>query len=454
MDQALQKWLDGEITAEQAFKEYLSTHPAIAEGEETDVAGVELAPLWPEPLAGDAFHGLAGDIVRAIEPHTEADPVALLAYLLAGFGNLVGRGPYFMAEADRHHTNLFFVLVGETAKGRKDSARGQVLRLLEAVDPTWMDRAVHGLSSGEGLIYAVRDGGGDDDPGEDKRLFIIESEFASPLKVMRREGNTLSVVVRNAWDRGDLRVLTRRDPLKATAAHISIVGHVTRDEVLRHLTETEAGNGFANRFVWLCVRRSKCLPEGGNLSQVDFAPLIRRLGEAVEFAQGIGELHRDGEARQVWAEVYPELSEGKPGLLGAVIARAEAQVMRLATVYALMDCCPVIRRVHLHAALSLWDYAEASARYVFGEHFGDYVADDILAALRMSPEGMTRTGISNLFGRHVSSRRIRHALSALMGAGLVTCERLETDGRPAEVFRYNALRKKRVMRKKAGEGGT
>jgi hypothetical protein len=30
-------------------------------------------PHWPEPLGEAAFHGLAGDIVRVIEPHTEAD---------------------------------------------------------------------------------------------------------------------------------------------------------------------------------------------------------------------------------------------------------------------------------------------------------------------------------------------------------------------------------------------
>ncbi|MBC7248391.1 MAG: DUF3987 domain-containing protein [Actinobacteria bacterium] len=393
--------------------------------------------------------------MRVIEPHTEADPVALLAYLLAGFGNLTGRGPHFVAEADRHHTNLFFVLVGETAKGRKDSARGQVLRLLETVDPTWKDRVVHGLSSGEGLIHTVRDGNGDDDLGVgDKRLFVIESEFASPLKVMRREGNTLSVVIRNAWDRGDLRVLTRRDPLKATDAHVSVVGHVTRDEVLRHLTETEAGNGFGNRFIWLCVRRSKCLPEGGNLSQVDFAPLLRRLKDAVDFARDTAEVRRDDEARQVWAEVYPELSEGKPGLLGAMIARSEAQVMRLATLYALLDCSPVIRRIHLHAALSLWDYAEASARYVFGDRFGDPVADDILAALGGAyPEGMTRTGISAFLSRNISSERIRRALAGLMAVGLITYERVETDGRPAELFRYAGIRNKRKKRNKGGMTG-
>ncbi|MEE8114639.1 MAG: hypothetical protein V3T23_09820, partial [Nitrososphaerales archaeon] len=33
---------------------------------------------WPQPLSKDAFHGLTGEIVRTIEPHTEADPAALM----------------------------------------------------------------------------------------------------------------------------------------------------------------------------------------------------------------------------------------------------------------------------------------------------------------------------------------------------------------------------------------
>jgi hypothetical protein len=113
---------------------------------------------WPEPLAEPAFHGLAGEIVRAIEPHTEADLAALLIQFLVGFGNLVGRGPYTAVEADRHYANLFAALVGVTAKGRKGTAWGHVRRVLENIDPQWASGRIQGgLSSGEGLIWGVRD---------------------------------------------------------------------------------------------------------------------------------------------------------------------------------------------------------------------------------------------------------------------------------------------------------
>jgi hypothetical protein len=114
---------------------------------------------WPDPAAVEAFYGVAGRIVQAIAPHTESDPVALLTQFLVFFGNAVGRGPHFMVEADRHALNLYLVLVGGTSKGRKGTALGHVKRLFERCDPRWVDGCLtSGLSSGEGLIWAVRDG--------------------------------------------------------------------------------------------------------------------------------------------------------------------------------------------------------------------------------------------------------------------------------------------------------
>ncbi len=52
---------------------------------------------WPGPLATEALRGLAGEIVRVIEPHSEADPAALLIQFLTAFGNAVGSRPHFVA---------------------------------------------------------------------------------------------------------------------------------------------------------------------------------------------------------------------------------------------------------------------------------------------------------------------------------------------------------------------
>ena len=146
----------------------------------------------------------------------------------------------------------------------------------------------------------------------------------------------------------------------------------------------------------------------------------------------MGELRRDDRARATWREVYHELSEGRPGLLGAMTARAEAQVMRLACIYALLDRSHLIREEHLRAGLAIWEYCEASARYIFGERLGDPVADTLLDAIKQAPEGLTRTEISNLFGRHKKTEAVERTLIALRERGLIHREVTGTQGRPVE----------------------
>ena len=417
-----------------------------------EAATVAVGDDWPQldPLA---IRGVIGDFVRIVEPHTEADPAAILVQALVYFGNLLNRSSYFPVEADRHYMNLFAVMVGDTSKGRKGTSGAHVRRVFEAVDPEWTKtRILSGLSSGEGVIWAVRDpiskhepireGGRPTgeyrtvitDPGiEDKRLLVVEGEFAQCFHVMKREGSILNALLRQAWDSGDLRILNKNSPAQSTAAHISIIGHITKDELCRRLDGTDAANGFLNRFLWVCVRRSKVLPEGGSLHETALEPIIHRLRQAVQFGRSAGEVKRDEAARHSWRNVYPALSEGKPGLLGAVLSRAEAQVMRLACLYALQDRSYVVTHDHLMASLALWEYCEASARYIFGQRLGDPIADELLHALRKHPTGMSRTEIRDWFRRNRKAEEIDRGLDLLMKQGLAyPQEESRSGGRPVE----------------------
>ena len=405
-------------------------------------------PEWPQTTP-EMFHGLAGDIVRLIAPHTEADPVALLVQLLAAFGSALGRTAYFTAEADQHFGNLFIVLVGISSKGRKGTSWGHIRRLMQLAAPHWETNCLQtSLSSGEGLIWHVRDAveklvknkttGEMEpeivDPGNpEKRVLVQASEYAGVLRVAGRDGNTLSSTLRDAWDKGRLQIMTKNSAAKATGAHVSVIGHVTADELRRELSSTEAGNGFANRFLWLCTKRSQELPEGGSLTEADLAPLAARLAAAIDLGRQRNELRRDNDARSLWYAVYHDLSEGGPGLAGAVTSRAEAQTMRLALLYALLDGADCIRREHLNAALALWEYVEASAKFVFGDSLGDPVADDILRALKAAPGGLSRTDLRELSQRHQSSERVGQALALLAQHQRARMEtRTDTGGRPAE----------------------
>ena len=426
----------------------------IEKDESSGDEGARIQTNWPDELRPEAFHGLAGEVVRTIGPHSEADPAAFVIQFLTGFGNLIGRGAHFIAEADRHYMNLFAAIVGLTAKGRKGSSWGHIQSILAAVDGAWCKtRIMGGLASGEGLIWAVRDEIRECTPvrekgrvvrhdqviadaGEnDKRLLVLEPEFARVLQVVERETNTLSAIVRQAWDTGNLRILTKKQAACSSDAHISLIGHITKDELRRLLTDTAAGNGFANRFLWVCAKRSKVLPEGGSVHSVDFGQLGRRIQSAADFARGSREMKRDEEARRIWRAVYEELSEGKPGLLGSVTSRAEAQTMRLACIYALLDCSEVISAPHLMAALEVWRYCEDSARFIFGEALGDSTADEIIQELRRNAQGLARNEIREHFNRNKSSGEIGRALGVLQEYGLARVERNredESQKRPTE----------------------
>ena len=228
--------------------------------------------------------------------------------------------------------------------------------------------------------------------------------------------------------------MTKMNRCEATNPHISIVGHITRDELRRLLSDTAIANGFANRFLWVCSSRSKCLPEGGH--DVDVSDLAARIRTAVEYARGVGEMRRDSDASVIWHKVYADLSDGKPGMLGAVTGRAEAQVMRLASIYALLDAADEIRAPHMVAALAVWQYCLESARYIFGDSLGDPVADEIRRLLRAQPAGLTRTELRDHFGRNKSAAEIGRALAVLAEYGLAVPERRESGrGRPVEVWR-------------------
>jgi hypothetical protein len=386
--------------------------------------------LWPR-LRREALHGLAGDVVRAIEPQSEADPAAILMQFLAAAGNIVGTSPACEVESTTHRLNLFAVLVGESSKARKGTSWNHIRNLCGCVDAKWTkERVTSGLSSAEGLIAEVQD---DPENPRDRRLLIVQAEFASTLKVMSREGNTLSAILRSAWDSDVLRTLVKRDPQTATGAHISLVGHITRPELLRYLSDTEQHNGFANRFQWCSVRRSKCLPEGGRVPPTQMEGLAERLLAVVKWARTCGLLKRDEQARKLWAAVYPKLSEGLPGLLGAATSRAEAQVLRLSAIYAVLDMSAIIRVEHLRAALAVWDYCFESARFIFGDATGDPVADRIREGLETAgADGMTRTQIRDLFKRHESTERISTALTQLKSLRIAWKQVVATDGRSVE----------------------
>jgi hypothetical protein len=290
---------------------------------------------WPI-LNDAALYGLAGEVVRLYEPHTEADSVALLVSFLSEVGALVGRAPHLYLDGGYHPLLFWPVLVGKSSKSRKGTADRRIDALCRLIDSSWTRGESRGtLSSGEGHAYAVRDAQHKEEPVkqngkptgemqticidsgvEDKRLLLVQSEFGAVLRVMERDGNSLSGVLRDAWDGKDLIPMTKANRVKATEPHIGIVGHVTKDELILNLNSTEASNGFGNRFAWFVVKRSKELPFHSSPDHGATYDLSQRIHARIQTARTIMAFSLSALAREAWKALYHDLSAERPGLAG------------------------------------------------------------------------------------------------------------------------------------------
>jgi hypothetical protein len=416
------KWIEREDYRERTIPKAIGDHqPTVgAPNTEPDIDQNQSARLLEPVLSPDALYGLAGDVVKAIEPQTESHPAGLLIQLLLYFGNIIGRSAYYQIESTRHYGNLFAVRVGRSSRGRKGTGGDRIDALFDQVDHGWFSTRVRsGLSSSEGLIVAIHD----DEWAEnkqghpvliagdvhDKRIVSHEGEFSQLLVVMQRAGNTISTQVRNAWDGKPLRTMTIK-PRAATNHTVSIMGDITATEAKTKMTADDSTNGFANRFLWVFVNRTKLLPDGGE--EVDFAPFVPRLKCAIEFAESQERVFMDRNAREMWHRVYPDLTRDRDGLFGSIVNRGEAQVTRLALLYALLDCSDHIRAEHLHAALALWQYCEDSARYVFDALTSEQFL--IIEWLREHGSQTKTQLLKELFKRNRSADLIDADLGALL----------------------------------------
>jgi hypothetical protein len=284
------------------------------------------------------------------------------------------------------------------------------------------------------LIWTLRDPTGPDPGNPDKRLLVVEPEFASLLKAASREISTLSPTLRSAWDGRPLAVLTRTAPARATNTHVSIIGHITHTELRRYASAIEIANGLLNRFLLLCVRRVRLLPEGGDPNPLKHTGLARYLARTLKHARTTGPVKLAKPTRELWWHTYPQLTQPADGPAGQLTARAEAHTIRLALLYALLDATNTITPEHLQAALALWDYAARSAAWAINHSTGDPLAEQIHAALARTPDGLTRTQLRDLLHRNLPAQRVEQALHTLASTGKATRHQTRTTGRPAEIW--------------------
>ena len=348
-----------------------------------DNDGAAVAAHRNAPDADPAcLYGLIGDVARAGSDGTETNAVAIAANFMAYLSCSIGRGVYLSVGNTRHHARLFCLHIGRSGRGRKGDAVSLVLRIdqaLRAMDDAFAPQ-IHrgGLSTREGLAALIHDGyrqGRQDVPAiEDKRLWVVESEFANVLHQGRRDGNTLSAALRDCWDGVDLKPATKSNRLYASDPHVCLSGAISPGELTSLMSARELTNGFANRFLVIWAERTRMLPFPKETPQAVVEQLARKTLEVLAFVRADQHDERDHlrmelspQAQWRYAQLYRgELNDDLgDGVIGALLERRAPMLLRLAMLMALTNLQTRIDAQHIDAAMAWIRHATASVRFVF-----------------------------------------------------------------------------------------
>jgi hypothetical protein len=333
----------------------------------------------PDPIC---LYGLIGDVARAGSDGTEANPYAIAANFMAYMSCAIGRGPYLPIGNTWHHTRIFVLHIGRSGRGRKGDAVSLVSRLDKALSQLREPAAppIHrgGLSSREGLVSLFHDGyknGKVEVPAiEDKRLWVVESEFANVLHQGRREGNTLSAALRDCWDGVCLKPATKSNRLYASHPHLCLSGAISPSELLALMRARELTNGFANRFLMIWAEREKIVPFPKATTQEAVDALAARILNVLDFVQAERVSVRDhlqigltAQAQDIYARLYRgELIDDSGGeRITALLERRAPMLLRLAMLFALCDLQTQIDVQHIQVAMGWIRHGVESAKFVF-----------------------------------------------------------------------------------------
>jgi hypothetical protein len=450
----------GQLNSQEGLNTLLHL-TALVEGNDPDeCTNLAEQPQWPERPSFDSpvFSGIAGEIVQAIDPLTEADPMAVLIQLLAGFGVMVGHGPR-MTFPDEQFTNIHVCIVGTTEEGKKGTALKRAKQVLSWIDPAFVaKRCFGGVRSGQAMIEQVCDAlfrGVDKNTGEpkivhegaeDKRWFMVEEEFGSTLIMCRSENSILSHMIRESFDSGNLRNVAIGTPLCATSAQVGANGHITPKEFTDLLRNTTLHlNGFCNRFAFTCSVKSKEMRRGNIWIVPGAQEFQKRLQKAYPWARKVRHIAWTEGAKDLWEHsVYAEVNRVHGNILDEVANRGNAIVPRIAGIQALLndsrhskrEDTAVVGRWHLESAIELWrSYCVPSARFIFGSSATLHPEARRVLAVLDECKRISRSDLSlKAFGNNNARLRLDKAASVLQPKGLIRIETDKTATKPCEVW--------------------
>ncbi|MGD0962202.1 MAG: DUF3987 domain-containing protein, partial [Methylomonas sp.] len=393
--------------------------------------GIEILRNSPQP-AEECLYGLVGEVARTGSTETETNPYAIAANFMAYLSCAIGRGPYLPIGNTWHHTRLFVLHIGRSGRGRKGDALSLVIRVAHSVQKMHAEFApqIHrgGLSSREGLVAMIHDGYQQVPAIVDKRLWVVESEFANILHHGRGRGNTLSAALRDCWDGICLKPATKSNRLYASRPHVCLSGAITPKELTSLMTSRELTNGLANRFLMIWAERSKIVAFPKATPQTTVETLAHRVHQVLQFVQAGNpddqlQMAISPQAQRLYAQLYhSELNNDEAGeRITTLVERRAPMLLRMAMLFALTDLQLYIEVVHIEAAMAWIRYASESTKYVFISASDEVklmqvqqIAQRIVTFLEQREQATRREITVDCFQGHESKPNIDAAIEKLL----------------------------------------
>lgn len=398
-----------------------------------------------------AYYGILGKIINLIKDETEASPEAMLFQGLVILGNLMNRKFYRAVGGSKNYSNAFVVIVGKTSKARKGTSFKDISYIFKKVWGKDFERRIkRGVSSGEGIIWLIRDPVVEEvtnkgkiekktiDKGVvEKEVILVEEEFSKLIKVSKRESNTVSEVLRTAFDSDDLQSISKEQPAKATAPLISLIGHITKEEFLQVYNVVDKSNGLFNRILWCHSARTNVIPTPKNFDEIDFSEIEIELNRLKDFIES-GEESNVGfseDGAQVWENFYNQYAHSPDGNNASVKGRTETYVLKIATILAVTDRSTTITADHLEAAIAIVvNYSNEVVDHVFGVSSSESTNEKKVIEYISSNGGVAQRSLiqKRVFHNKVQAHKLDNLRDKLEAQGSIS---IELNGH-AELWRH------------------
>lgn len=452
----------------KAFRELLDRSPFAIEQRRSSFENDGYV-LPPPKLLPCALYGILEPMVNVASDKTEAVPAAVAINILARFAAIIGRTAHIQIGDQTRYLNFNALIVGPTSKGRKGTSAEMPAQLFRIAE--WLNgpytlplQELTALSTGEGLVHRVRDPRYDDESGKckdkgvtDKRLICDVSEFGGTLTVAARKENTLTAVLRDAFDGRVLTIPTKTSFNRATGAHIVVVGSIPETELVKLLSQTDITNGLANRFAMFYSARTKLVPDPKPAPQEEMDRFAAHLKDAINQAMGQHAIVMDDEAKELWEVIYESLNEtAHDPSISKLLAREELYTRIFAALLTLINGETVITTRTLDAGMAWRHYWEETLNFVFSSseknenmkvmrEFMDRIVQVIttLGGKRVPHTDLTKKLTNNYSSNAIKKEHVKAALEFLQRESppRVIVETEETNGRPRNLYTLAYLRK-------------